>query len=224
MKLLLIDDHPLFRDGLSMLITHRLSLPGGALQVLQAGDLPQAARVLSEHPDVGLALLDLSLPPDCHGVRTLERWRALAPDIPVVVLSADDRPDTIISAIDAGASGFIPKTVQASVMQEALSRVVAGGVYLPPLPGSYGIGVGHNDWDDDLSEDGPLNAMGLSSRQIDVLRLLVEGKANKEICRQLSLSESTVKTHLAAIFRKLKVNSRTQAVVAVAKAGLSLKT
>lgn len=221
MKLLLIDDHPLFRDGLSMLITYRLSLPGGALQVLQAGDLAQAAAVLDAHPDVGLALLDLSLPPDCQGVRTLERWRALAPHIPVVVLSADDRPDTIISAIDAGASGFIPKTVQADVMQEALSRVVAGGVYLPPLPAMYAP-VENDDWDDDF-DDGPRNAMGLSARQMDVLRLLVEGKANKEICRQLSLSESTVKTHLGAIFRKLKVNTRTQAVVAVAKAGMNLK-
>lgn len=222
MKLLLIDDHPLFRDGLSMLITYRLSLPGGALQVLQAGDLTQAAAVLAEHPDVGLALLDLSLPPDCHGVRTLERWRAMAPDIPVVVLSGDDRPDTIISAIDAGASGFIPKTVQAGVMQEALSRVLAGGVYLPPLPAMYAMNDA-DDWDDDLDDDLPRNAMGLSARQMDVLRLLVEGKANKEICRQLNLSESTVKTHLGAIFRKLKVNTRTQAVVAVAKAGMNLK-
>lgn len=222
MKLLLIDDHPLFRDGLSMLITYRLSLPGGALEVLQAGDLGQAAAVLAEHPDVGLALLDLGLPPDCHGVRTLERWRAMAPHIPVVVLSADDRPDTIISAIDAGASGFIPKTVQAGVMQEALSRVLAGGVYLPPLPAMYAMHDA-DDWDDDLDDGLPRNAMGLSARQMDVLRLLVEGKANKEICRQLNLSESTVKTHLGAIFRKLKVNTRTQAVVAVAKAGMNLK-
>jgi len=222
MKLLLIDDHALFRDGLSLLMTQRLSLPGETIEVLQAGDLTEAADVVRAHPDLSLALLDLGLP-DHQGLGTLQLWRELAPLVPVVVLSADDRPDTIISAIDAGASGFIPKTARAGVMHEAISRVLAGGVYLPTLPGSP---QGHDpqDWlNDGLGEQGALDAMGFSDRQVDVLRLLIEGKANKEICRLLNLSESTVKTHLGAIFRKLKVNSRTQAVVAIAKAGVSLK-
>ena len=234
MKLLLIDDHPLFRDGLSLLIQHRLTLPDHAdLGLVEAGDLGEAATVLEAHPDVNLALLDLNLGLR-QGLDTLQQWRQMAPDIPVVVLSADDRPATIVSAIDAGASGFIPKTVQASVMQEALNRVLAGGVYLPELPPCA----------EDLmpaepaaappapepaveaaeaSEEGsPEALLGLSARQLDVLRLLIEGKPNKEICRMLTLSESTVKTHLSAIFRKLRVNSRTQAVVAVARAGVTL--
>jgi DNA-binding NarL/FixJ family response regulator len=222
MKLLLIDDHALFRDGLSLLIAHRLTLPGTCLEVLQAGDLGEAAELYRQHPDLGLALLDLGLP-DQQGLGTLHQWRELAPGVPVVVLSADDRPDTIISAIDAGASGFIPKTVQTRVMQEALSRVLSGGVYLPNLPSVHPL-PDRPEWlDDDLPELGALDSMGFSGRQLDVLRLLVEGKSNKEICRLLTLSESTVKTHLGAIFRKLGVGSRTQAVVAVAKAGVSLK-
>ncbi|WP_290872686.1 response regulator transcription factor [Aquabacterium sp.] len=221
MKLLLIDDHALFRDGLTLLMTLRLRLPGESLEVLQAGNLGEAAAVLALHPDVSLALLDLGLP-DHQGLGTLHLWRELAPHVPVVVLSADDRPDTIISAIDAGASGFIPKTVHTAVMQEAISRVLAGGVYLPALPCAHGAEAGH--WlDDPLDGEEALDGMGFSDRQVDVLRLLIEGKANKEICRLLNLSESTVKTHLGAIFRKLKVNSRTQAVVAIAKAGVSLK-
>jgi len=234
MKLLLIDDHPLFRDGLSLLIQHRLTLPDHAdLGLVEAGDLGEAATVLEAHPDVNLALLDLNLGLR-QGLDTLQQWRQMAPDIPVVVLSADDRPATIVSAIDAGASGFIPKTVQASVMQEALNRVLAGGVYLPELP------LGAEDLmpaepvaaptapepaveaAEAPEEGSPEALLGLSARQLDVLRLLIEGKPNKEICRMLTLSESTVKTHLSAIFRKLRVGSRTQAVVAVARAGVAL--
>lgn len=224
MKLLLIDDHPLFRDGLSLLIQHRLDLAehGGA-EVLEAGSLREALVTLERHPDVGLVLLDLGLA-DRQGLGTLTEWRELAPQLPVVVLSADDRPGTILAAIDQGASGFIPKTVEASVMQEALHRVLSGGVYLPPLP-TDAVAAEPLPQDEEGARDesvGPDATLGLSGRQLDVLRLLVEGKPNKEICRVLSLSESTVKTHLSAIFRKLKVSSRTQAVVAVARAGVTL--
>jgi DNA-binding NarL/FixJ family response regulator len=220
MKLLLIDDHPLFRDGLSLLIQHRLDLAehGGA-EVLEAGSLREAMVELERHPDVGLVLLDLGLA-DRQGLDTLSEWREQAPNLPVVVLSADDRPATILAAIDQGASGFIPKTVEAGVMQEALRRVLSGGVYLPPLPSDAVLATDPTPPDDDTA--GPESTLGLSGRQLDVLRLLIEGKPNKEICRMLSLSESTVKTHLSAIFRKLKVSSRTQAVVAVARAGVTL--
>jgi len=225
MKLLLIDDHPLFRDGLSLLIQHRLDLAehGGA-EVLEAGSLRDALGTLAKHPDVGLVLLDLGLA-DRQGLGTLSEWREMAPHLPVVVLSADDRPGTIVAAIDLGASGFIPKTVEASVMQEALHRVLSGGVYLPPLPTDAVAAQEPLAQDDEGRRDEPVcpdATLALSGRQPDVLRPLVAGKPNKEICRVLSLSESTVKTHLSAIFRKLKVSSRTQAVVAVARAGVTL--
>ena len=226
MKLLLIDDHPLFRDGLSLLIQHRLDLADhGGAEVFEAGSLREALATLATHPDVDLVLLDLGLA-DRQGLGTLAEWRELAPQLPVVVLSADDRPGTIVAAIDQGASGFIPKTVESSVMQEALHRVLSGGVYLPPLPTDAVIEAEPLAQQDDEGQRdepvGPDATLGLSGRQLDVLRLLVEGKPNKEICRVLSLSESTVKTHLSAIFRKLKVSSRTQAVVAVARAGVTL--
>lgn len=209
MKWLLVDDHALFRDGLALLIAHRLSTPELPIEVLEAGDLVEAGEVLAQHPDLSLVLLDLGLS-DNQGLDTLTQWISMAPGVPVVVLSADERPDVILAAVDAGAAGFIPKTVHAQTMQEALRCVLGGGVYLPAMALAAPRAKG----------GATLAALGLSERQVDVLRLLIEGKSNKDICRRLELAESTVKTHLAAIFRKLDVNSRTQAVVAVAQAGI----
>lgn len=220
MKVLLIDDHGLFREGLSLLIQQQAQELGVELpicEVLEAGSMREALEVARRHPDLELVFLDLGLP-DGAGAETVHAWRQYLPLVPVVVLSADDRTDTVMSAIDAGAVGFIPKTARWPDMRQALETVLSGGVYLPSLPpaaNDSGFAV--------LDDDADVAAMGLSSRQLDVLRLLVEGKSNKDICRELGLSESTVKTHLAAIFRKLEVTSRTQAVVAVARRGWRLK-
>lgn len=237
MKLLLIDDHALFRDGLSLLIQHRLNLPEHPSPLLlEAGDLAEAAKVLEVHPDVSLALLDLNLGA-WQGIETLQQWRVIAPDVPVVVLSANDCAATIVAAIGAGAAGFIPKTAQVAIMQGALQCVLAGGVCLPDMPctdlgselpsmlddaGLLAFPAELADVTEPAEAELPESLLGLSGRQLDVLRLLIEGKPNKEICRMMGLSESTVKTHLSATFRKLNVSSRTQAVVAVARAGVAL--
>ena len=205
MKALLIDDHALFRDALSLLIEHRLP----DLALVHAGSMKEAMAALEAHPDAALALLDLGLP-DSDGMAGLAGLRQAAPLLPVVVLSADQRRETILACIDAGAAGFIPKTAQGSVLLEALRQVMYGGVYVAP----------------EAFDDRPAAAADeppdLSPRQLDVLRLLIEGKSNKLIGRELALSESTVKTHLAAIFRRLEVGSRTQAVLAAARLGLRL--
>ena len=176
--------------------------------------------MLRREPDVQLVLLDLSLP-DGDGIEALPRLREAAPGATLVALSADDSIATVMAAIGAGAAGFIPKTAQAGVLLDALRFVLAGGVYLPPpmldrrateRPGSTG-------WTPAAQQP---EALGFSPRQCDVLRLLIDGKPNKLISRDLDMSESTVKTHLAAIFRKLDANSRTQAVLAVARLGLRL--
>ena len=207
MKLLLIDDHALFREGVAALVEQRM--PGVALHL--AGDLNAARSVLAAHPDCRLALLDLGLP-DSHGLDGIARLRELAPALPIVVLSADDRPETVLGAIDRGAAGFIPKSADSAAFAGALREVLDGRVHLPrqALLGA----------DTAQADDG--EALGLSPRQVDVLRLLVEGRSNKMIMRELDLSESTVKTHLQAIFRRLGVSSRTQAVVAAARLGFQL--
>ncbi len=216
MKLLLVDDHALLRDGLALVMAQEFS----GLQLLQAGTLAEARAALQAHPDVRLVLLDLSLP-DGDGIEALPQLRDAAPGAMLVALSADEKRETVLAAIAAGAAGYIPKSAQAGVMLDALRFVLAGGVYLPAAvlerrarerrdPDAVGVPP-------QRPED-----LGLSPRQVDVLKLLVEGKSNKLIARDLTMSESTVKTHLEALFRRLGANSRTQAVVAAARLGLRL--
>lgn len=212
MKTLLIDDHPLFREGLALLMAH--AFPD--LQLRQAGGLNEALACIADEADIELALLDLGLP-DSAGMQGLQRLRETAPQVTVVVLSANESPETVLAALDAGAAGFIPKTSRLGAMQAALRVVLDGGVYLPEsvlLRGTSLVTPAGTPEDS--------TTLGLSPRQLDVLKLLIEGKPNKLICRELELSESTVKTHLTAIFRKLDASSRTQAVVAAARLGLRL--
>lgn len=209
-KALLVDDHPLFRDGIVLLIGHEF--PQWELQ--QAGSLSQALECLDRDPDIALVLLDLGLP-DNEGLAGLIRLQAHAPGPRYVVLSSSDGQQTILSAIEHGASGFIPKTSQTGAMLGALRTVLGGGIFLPLQVSSAGPAA--------ASHAVPTSErLGISPRQVDVLRLLIEGKSNKVICRELGISESTVKTHLATIFRKLDATSRTQAVIAAARMGLRL--
>jgi DNA-binding NarL/FixJ family response regulator len=142
------------------------------------------------------------------------------PAVPVVVLSASEDPADMTRAIDSGAMGFIPKSQSSQVMIGALRLVLAGGVYLPPeairraAPGSPSTAQPSRptSWRD----------IGLTERQAEVLALLVQGKPNKLICRDLDLAEGTVKIHITAILKALKVTNRTQAVIEVSRLGLRL--
>jgi len=205
-KCLLVDDHAIVRDALALLV----ALHHPQVDLRQAGRLREAVALLHEQPDVDLVLLDLALP-DSTGLETLAAVRAAATDARIVVLSADEREATMLAALDAGAAGFIPKSTESGVLRKALATVLAGGVYLPP-----GIGDTAHVEREPISTD----ALGLTPRQVDVLRMLVDGGSNKRIARALDLAPSTVKTHLEAIFQRLQVNSRTQAVVAAARLGL----
>jgi DNA-binding NarL/FixJ family response regulator len=217
MKVLLVDDHALLRDGVALVMEREFA----GLQLLQAGTLAEMRSAIAQHVDIQLVLLDLTLP-DGNGIAELPRLREVAPNARIVALSADESTETVMAAINAGAAGFIPKSVQSGAMLQALRVVLDGGVYLPgaaverraaPRPGATGWVVPR--------ALGP-EQIGFSPRQADVLRMLIDGMPNKAIGRELEMSESTVKTHLAVIFRKLDANSRTQAVVAAARLGLRL--
>jgi len=202
-KTLLVEDHAMVRESLLLLLDQRL--PGCRWR--DAASLEAALRQLRNEPDINLVLLDLDLP-DSRGLDTLKRMREEAPQVPVVVVSASYDQDSVLAAIDHGAAGFLPKTVDANQLVDGVRRVLDGGVVLPTAASSA---------------PPPSGAVPeLSERQRDVLRLLIGGQSNKLIGRSLGLSDATVKTHLQVIYRKLQVCTRTQAVLAAARWRLRL--
>jgi DNA-binding NarL/FixJ family response regulator len=167
----------------------------------------------NEHPDLDLLLLDLNLP-GLSGVPALREWRRRFPAVPVVVISASEEQAAVLAAMAAGAAGFIPKSSPSDVMLSALNLVLSGGRYVP-VQAIEGVERPRK------AASVSINRLGLTQRQIDVLRLLAQGKPNKLICRELGLAERTVKAHVTAVFRALKVTSRTQAALAAARLGLA---
>jgi DNA-binding NarL/FixJ family response regulator len=140
----------------------------------------------------------------------------------VVVLSASDQREDIMRSIDLGAMGFIPKTSSNPVMLQALRLVLSGGVYLPPvaLGPRAGIAAPPPTRAADPAPGTSARDLGLTARQAQVLQLILQGKPNKVICRELGLAEGTVKIHVAAILRALNVSTRTQAVIEASRLGL----
>jgi DNA-binding NarL/FixJ family response regulator len=209
-KILVVDDHPLILGALAELLP---SL-GEDVEVRVAADAAQATAALDGEPDVGLVLLDLALP-GTRGLDLLADFALDYPGVPVVVLSATHDRATVNAALAAGARGFIAKTADARELLDAVRQVIDGGDYLtsdiPLVPDGDGVRIAPG-------------ALGLTPRQADVLTLLVQGKPNKLICRDLNLSEGTVKVHVSAILKVLNVRSRAQAVATLARRGISVET
>lgn len=205
-KVLLVDDHAFLRDALAAVML--LSFPHA--RIVQVGSLAAARRALRDHLDVDLVLLDLKLP-DGDGLLALPELRQQT-QAWIVVMSADERRQTVCAALDGGASGYLPKTLPGDEMLAALRRVLDGGVYVPALMSGA------------RPEEPPVEAdPTLSPRQREVLALLVAGAANKVIARELDIAETTVKSHVTAIFEAFGVASRTQVVVEVARRGLRVE-
>ncbi|MBK8761431.1 MAG: response regulator transcription factor [Sulfuritalea sp.] len=214
MRILLVDDHVLFREGVALLLG-RLTED---LELIQAGSCEEAL-ALPRNPAPDLVLLDIGLP----GISGLEGIGLLLRHFgerPIVALSSADDSATIRQVIDAGAMGFIPKTASADAMIGALQIVLARGIYLPP---AAFLGASPNQGQVVLPAPSrgirPLD-LGLTPRQTDVLYLVLQGHSIKSICRQVNLAESTVKTHVGAVLRALRVTTRTQAIVAAGRLGL----
>ena len=208
MKILLADDHPLFREGVKPVL-HKLDRK---VELVEAVDYPSAFEAMHRAGEVDLALLDLYMP-GMAGLDGVARFRVAFPDIPVVVLSAAEERDDIQTLLAAGALGYITKSSPSDVILAALRVVLSGGVYLPPSMADQYDG-----------ESPPVPNLSqyptLTSRQVEVLRELAKGRSNKQIGEALDVMEGTVKIHMAAIFRILKVNNRTEAVLVAQKMGL----
>ena len=210
MKILVVDDHALIRTALRGVLGQ---LDGG-LSMLEASDCRSAFALIEAQPDLDLVLLDLNLPGK-HGLAALEELRTRYPALPVVVLSSANDRASVMQALDLGAMGFIPKHASNEVLVSALRLVLSGGIYIPP---EILARSGNQRPPPRVPAD-----LGLSDGEARVLRLVLEGKSNKLICRELDLAESTVKNHVTQILRALGVTSRTQAVIAAAQMGLVLE-
>jgi len=216
MNILVVDDHPLIREALREV----LKALGQDISLLEAADCATGLEMADANPDLALVLLDLSLPGK-SGFEALAEFREHHPGLPVVVLSASEQPETVTRALDEGAMGFIPKTSSSQVLVNALRLVLSGGVYLPAEVLRHPEGGSAQPFVPPAGGTNPRD-LGLTERQSQVLALLVQGKPNKLICRDLNLAEGTVKIHVTAILKALGVANRTQAVIAVGRLGLRL--
>jgi DNA-binding NarL/FixJ family response regulator len=220
MKILVIDDHVLIRQAMQGVLKR---LRRDAV-VLDAPDCKQAMEIIANHPDIGLILLDLTLP-DRDGFSVLAELRERYPAISIVVLSAVQDPANVMKALALGARGYIPKSAQGDVILNALRLVISGGIYVPPeiLARAELSHAAPRLPADDRPQVSPAD-IGLTDRQLAVLALVMQGKNNKTICRMLNLAEPTVKNHVTAILRALRVSNRTEAVIAVNQLGWKLPT
>lgn len=202
MKILLADDHPLVREGVRQVLA-QLEPP---VEILDAHDYPSLFTRAARHPDLDLALVDLNMP-GFAGTQGITQFRSRFPDIPLMVLSASESLHDVRHALEAGALGYIPKAASTAVMLAAVRQVLSGGIYVPlGLSGLHPAGPADFE---------ALQHSGLTMRQLEVARLLAQGCANKTIASMLAMSESTVKVHIAAIFRAFNASNRTEAVLAI---------
>lgn len=215
MNILVVDDHPLVLDALQQIVK-RLDR---SVAVLTARSRTECLARLEQASPAGAAdliLLDLGLP-GANGLSLLREVRDGYPDIPLVVVSANDDSEVITDAIDMGAMGFIPKSSTPAVMLSALRLVLSGGIYLPPAALAPKARAPSAD------APAPFAAtpadIGLSHRQAEVMSLMLRGKPNKLICRDLGLAEGTVKVHVASILRAVGVATRMQLLVEASKRG-----
>ena len=212
MRVLTVDDHALIREALRSVFADVRP----QAEVLEAAGRALALEQAGLNRDIALIVLDLALP-DGNGVELLVELRSLLPNADVVVLSASSESGMVAKVLRLGAKGFIPKSAPYAVMIAAFELVLAGGIYVPAeilasvrdtVPSDLLAVLPPDDGND-------LGDLALTDRQREVLALLVQGKSNKLICRELQIAEPTVKNHITAILKALKVSSRTEAIAAM---------
>lgn len=208
MKILLADDHALFREGIKQLCTQL----GLQVKIFEVSNGAEVMRLAQTQPDFDLVLLDLAMP-GVNGFSGLAAFRSHAPSVPVVILSGSEDPADVHAALEGGASGFIPKSAESEVILSALRLVLAGGIYTPPAIIS---GCTTNVSKSQIE--------ALTPRQREVLALMGQGKSNKEIGLIMCLTEATVKQHVSAILKTLQVANRMQAVNAGRRIPYTIKS
>jgi DNA-binding NarL/FixJ family response regulator len=208
-RILVADDHPLYRTALRNVVSEAFD----DVEVLECEDIGSALEYL-ESAAIDLVLLDLSMP-DANGLDGLARLRAAGPATPIVICSAQDDPDLVRDCFKLGISGYLPKSSGTGVTRHALQLVRDGGVYVPSEALAEQVVSAAGSEKAGAADSADVGPGGLTPRQRTVLSLLERGMSNKSIARELDIGEITVKAHVSAILRKLGVENRLQAIVAV---------
>ena len=203
-RILIADDHPMVRDALRSAVLYSCQ----ATDVMEADRLDSVMQALEERGDLDLVLLDVNMP-GMNGLGGLRTLRQRFPATPVVVVSAHEERRWVREAMESGAAGFIPKSTPRDAIAAALRQVLNGELYVPPQAADESVGEAEDAETAEIAR----RIATLTAQQLRVLELLGTGKLNKEIAFDLSITETTVKAHVSAILQKLKVYSRTQAVV-----------
>lgn len=208
LKFLVVEDHPLVREGICRL----LGQFSEKNEIVEAADGEAALALLEQDSAFDLVLMDLAMP-KVDGFAALALLRDLYPTVPVAVLSAYEDPPTVSRAMNSGASGFITKSSSGEEILSALRQILDGHIV---QPGKKTPEAKLGFFPERTNATGEVHPaeIGLTERQAQVLALLMQGLTNREIGRQLGLTEGTVKVHATAVFKLLGVSSRAEAVVA----------
>lgn len=215
MKILVVDDHALFRQGLAMLLKDLY--PDS--EILEAATSAAALESAEQNPDIRLVLLDLKLE-DGSGFETLEKLSSELADAAVTIVSASEDSRNISRSYKAGAKGYIVKSSTSDVLRHALPLILAGETYIPSHAISLLTGGGSGGNEPTSSHTGVAGAPNLTPRQQEILLLMAQGLQNRDIASSLGMLEGTVKVHVKSILQKLGVNNRTHAVVTGIRLGL----
>jgi two-component system nitrate/nitrite response regulator NarL len=203
-RLLICDDHPPIRTAVRLLAREAAA---GACEITECSSAEQLLEVLAQGRPYDFLTLDLQLPGQ-SGLQVLGEVKRLRPSLPVMVFSADESPERVTEALQAGASGYLCKTSSEHALTEALRAAAAHKVILPP---TYARA---------LPSHGGTADLPLSARQREVLQCLLRGMSAKQIARVLGISDGTVKSHTVAVFRALNVSSRAQVVLEAHRRGI----
>ncbi|MBR1915046.1 MAG: response regulator transcription factor [Alphaproteobacteria bacterium] len=204
MKILIADDHALFRDNLALYITEKKK----DIVVMQVSDFSQALKLLEKEAGIDMIILDIDMT-GLPAEKCIEKLHGVAENLKIVAISGSEDVMQIKKIINTGLFGYIPRCTDLQALKSAFDTILEGKVYIPKA------------LEDGRSESASkLNGKSLTTRQAEVLNLIAEGKSNKQIAYEMNVSEATVKLHINALLRSLKVTNRTQAVITAQKIGL----